>query len=156
MWEKWLKPGKLKTIRPSLGDYVGPTALLPPAPSMASENFYPNALNSGLNNLHNFAVQQGISQAQYYSDIMGAGQSGPSPLAVNVSVPLTVAARHRIDRVIDVLPFRALVRIQHISFVGEDPMRFVVYYEGGRLTEFADVDIFPSDEQIARILLDLA
>jgi hypothetical protein len=76
--------------------------------------------------------------------------------AVNVSMPLLVVARRRIDQAIDQLPLRALARIKQISFFDISPMCFVVYYTNDLITEFEDVEGFPSDEQLARILLDLA
>jgi hypothetical protein len=94
------------------------------------------------------------SQAMQAAAWQSAGH-GHLP-AVSVSVPLTVAARHRIDRAIDKLPMRALARIKQISFIDAAPMCFVVHYTNDLITEFEDVEGFPSDEHLARILLDLA
>lgn len=116
-------------------------------------NTYNNFLNpQSASELH---AQQQAAWQSVHAQAAAYVQTGRLP-AVSVSVPLTVAARQRIDRAIAKLPMRALERIKQISFFDISPMCFVVYYTNDLITEFEDVEGFPSDEHLARILLDLA
>jgi len=64
---------------------------------------------------------------------------------------LRVFIEARTKILVDQLPFRVLARISRLEF-GTD--RIMVCFDNMRELELHDVDKFPSDEHISRILLD--
>lgn len=87
----------------------------------------------------------GVSGAQY--------NLTPSPVVA--VAPMTVVATRKIDQLIEQLPLRALAKIARISFHTGDPMMFVVAYMDGHRCEFVDIEKFPSDSDVAKVLIEL-
>jgi hypothetical protein len=109
-------------------------------------------------------AQQGINQHNAMN-AMPNGLSGGLQIAatqlnyqftpaVTVS-PLTVVATRKIDRLIEQLPLRVLAKIARITFVHGNPMMFTVAYLDGHRAEFTDIENFPSDADVAKVLVEL-
>ncbi|HXI60969.1 MAG TPA: hypothetical protein VNO55_33140, partial [Polyangia bacterium] len=175
-------PDKHKNILQTLVGYVSGGAPLLPAPSMGSDmmgvdplglsgaaaapNYGPN--NPNYNNIGiamtqarqaqiaaNVTAHQALANAQQanayqsaYQHVLGAARQSTPFVTVQ---PLRVFIEARTKILVDQLPFRVLARISRLEF-GTD--RIMVCFDNMRELELTDVDKFPSDEHISRILLD--
>jgi DNA-binding GntR family transcriptional regulator len=70
-------------------------------------------------------------------------------------VPLSVVATRKIDQLIAQLPLRVLAKIARINFINGNPMMFSVAYLDGHRVEFLDIEKFPSDADVAKVLIEL-
>jgi len=93
-------------------------------------------------------VAANAQQAHAYQNVLGAAQQATPFVTVQ---PLRVFIEARTKILVDQLPFRVLARISRLEF-GTD--RIMVCFDNMRELELHDVDKFPSDEHISRILLD--
>jgi hypothetical protein len=97
----------------------------------------------------NVTAQWNAAQAaNTYQNVLGAARQSTPYVAVQ---PLRVFIEARTKILVDQLPFRVLARISRLEF-GTD--RITVCFDNMRELELHDVDKFPSDEHISRILLD--
>lgn len=81
---------------------------------------------------------------------------GPALLTPAASLdPMRIAFDERVRRLTVQLSLRALSRIVRVEYMKEVPPRIVIRYDNMRELELLDVEHFPSDEHISRILLDL-
>ena len=121
----------------------------PTTPPNYSPNALQNALANQAQNTHT------LSDPARFIGGLGAmsQQYHPAP-AISV-VPLLEVARSKIEALISQLPMKVLAGISRIEFFDHvKPMMFVVTYTNQRTLEFTDLDAFPSDAVVARIILD--
>jgi len=102
----------------------------------------PNYNNIGI------AMAQQAQAVNAYQNVLGAAQQATPFVTVQ---PMRVFIEARTKILVDQLPFRVLARISRLEF-GTD--RITVCFDNMRELELTDVDRFPSDEHISRILLD--
>jgi hypothetical protein len=80
----------------------------------------------------------------------------PALTVVASEQPLVAKARSRINRLIEQLPMKAAARILTVQlYDGSEGLKFVVTYRDGHTLAFFNVDEFPSDADVSRVLLDL-
>lgn len=133
---------------------MGATGGIAPTPMYGS--VLANAMQNGLGQL---AAQQHLQQnwqaqaAQQWIAAQHSAVKANLPPAV-VVIPLSEVSRTRIAKLLDQLPLRVVAGILRIEFYNTEPMRFVVTYANLRELEIYDIDAFPSDEHVARIVLD--
>jgi hypothetical protein len=81
---------------------------------------------------------------------------GPALLTPAASLdPMRIAFDERVKRLTVQLSLRALSRIVRVEYMKEVPPRIVIRYDNMRELDLFDVENFPSDEHISRILLEL-
>jgi len=116
------------------------------------------AASPNYNNLGIAMAQKALQQANALNAYNQGPGSGWLPLGpareatpfVTVQ-PLRVFIEARTKLLVDQLPYKVTARIARLEFT-ED--RITVCYDNMQHLELFDVDRFPSDEHIARILLD--
>ena len=166
MFARWWRRDRSRNISPNLEDYadagvlslpalstendqlgpMGMTGNLPPSPTWPGLNMAGQGLSMGTS----AAAAQWLNQSQ--SNM--AAQQASSAASVH---PLATKAHQQMARASEALPMRVAARISRIEFHSEPrsrPMVFIVIFDNGRTLEFDDVDKFPADEHIARIVLE--
>lgn len=104
-----------------------------------------------INHPLNQAQWNAVQAANAYQNILGSAQQAREPLPFVTVQPMRVFIEARTKILVDQLPFRVLARIARVEFTTD---RIVICYDNMRQLELFDVDTFPSDEHISRILLD--
>ena len=100
----------------------------------------------------NVTAQWNSAQAANASqNFLGAAQQAREPLPFVTVQPMRVFIEARTKILVDQLPFRVMARIARVEFTTD---RVIICYDNMRQLELFDVDKFPSDEHISRILLD--
>ena len=99
----------------------------------------------------NQAQWNAVQAANAYQNVLGAAQQAREPLPFVTVQPMRVFIEARTKILVDQLPFRVLARISRMEFTAD---RIIICYDNMRQLELFDVDKFPSDEHISRILLD--
>ena len=158
-------PGNRKNILQTLAGYVNVGVPSLPVPSMESDPLGVGGAIAGApeyglnyNNLGNAMAQRALQQLNALNAYNQGPGSGWMPLGpareatpfVTVQ-PLRVFIEARTKLLVDQLPYKVTARIARLEFT-ED--RILVCYDNMQHLELFDVDRFPSDEHIARILLD--
>ena len=112
-----------------------------------------------IDQLINEPALQPVNPNQHYGVIwppqgaVSPSVSSPVPTPLVQMQPLGLAIQSKVAKLSLELPMRVIGKIKSVDYF-QDPPRFVVVFSNNRMVEFCDIDVFPSDEHIARIALE--